>query len=69
MSKTNAVIIWTPTIEWYMYRCRPKKGHQEEMCLKDIGLRVQIILIVLGSINNIIWRTDMTNLMGTRIFV
>ena len=31
-----------------------KNGHQKDMCLKEIGLHAQNMLIVLGSIVNII---------------
>ena len=60
VAKSNIAIIWTPIIDRYVYKCGPKKGHQEDMCLKDIGLRVQHMLIILGSIIIIIWRTYMT---------
>ena len=43
-----------------MVRCGSKNGHQKDMCLKEIGLRAQNMLTILGSIVNIIGGTYMT---------
>ena len=29
------------SIKWYMIRCGSKNGHQQDMCLKEIGLCAQ----------------------------
>lgn len=47
--KSNRVIIWTPVFEWYVARCTSKSGHQKDMCIREIGLRAQIIATILGS--------------------
>lgn len=36
-------------------------GYQKDMGLKEIGLRVQIMIDTLGSIDNILGGTCMTN--------
>ena len=28
-----------PIVEWFMVRCGHKMGHEQDMCLKEIGLR------------------------------
>ena len=39
----------TPIFEWYVARCGPKNGYQKDiMCLKEIGLRAQNMLTILG---------------------
>jgi hypothetical protein len=32
--KSNTTIIWTPTFEWYAFRCRSKKWRQTDMCFR-----------------------------------
>ena len=36
-----------------MVRCGSKDGHQKDVCLKEIGLRAQTIITVLGSVVNL----------------
>ena len=43
-----------------MVRCGSKYGYQKDTCLKDIGLRAQNMINILGSIVNIIEGTYMT---------
>ena len=48
---SNTTIIWTRIFEWYVVRCGSKNGYQKGiMCLKEIGLRAQNMIIILGSI-------------------
>ena len=37
--------------EWYVVRCGSKNIHRIGMCLKEIGLRAQIMLVIL-RLNN-----------------
>ena len=39
-----------PMFEWCVVRCGSKNGHYEDMCLKEIELHAQNLLIILGSI-------------------
>ena len=57
---SSIAIIWTLVFEWYMVRCRSKNGHQKDMCLVEVELRAQNMLIILVSIINIIAETYMT---------
>ena len=54
LPKSNTIIIWTPIVEWYVVRCGSKNWCQKDMCLKEIGLRAQDILTILGSLVNMI---------------
>ena len=48
---SNTTIIWTPIFEWYVVRCGFKNRYQKGiMCLKEIGLRAQNMISILGSI-------------------
>ena len=38
--------------EWYVDRCGSKNWHQQDVCFKEIGLRAQYMVIILGSIFN-----------------
>ena len=40
--------------EWYVVRCSSKMGHKKDMCSKGIGPQVQNMLIILGSIIDLI---------------
>ena len=40
--------------------CLSKNGHQKDMSLKEIRLRAQNMLTILGSKVNMIWGTYMT---------
>jgi hypothetical protein len=52
----------TPTFEWYVIRCGSKNTQQKDLCVKGVGLHVQNMMIVGGSIVNIIGGgTDMIN--------
>ena len=56
VSNSNITIIWEPVFEWYIGRCGSKNGHQQGMHLKEIGLRVQNLLVIrLSSIVNMIF--------------
>ena len=46
--------MWTPLFEVCGVRCGSKNGHYEDVCLKEIQLRAQIMLTILGLIFNII---------------
>ena len=60
--KSNIAMIWTSMFEWYMDRCESKDRNQKDMYLKEIGLRAQNMLTILGSIIVIvIVGTYMTN--------
>ena len=66
---------WTPIFEWYVIRCGSKNKYQKYTCLKEMGLRAQIITI-LGSIVNIIgsqcdclMNTSILTLIMTKIFM
>ena len=37
-----------------MVRCSSKNGYHKDMCLKEIGVRTQNTIIILGSIMNIV---------------
>ena len=52
----NSVTYWkqTPIFKWYVVKCGSKNGYQKDMSLKDIELFAQNLLIILGSIFNII---------------
>ena len=45
---------WTAICEWCVVRCGSKNEHQKDMCSKEIGVRTSNLLIILGSIVNII---------------
>ena len=60
MRNSNMGIIWTPIFEWYVVRWWSKDGHQKFMYLKEIGLRAQNMLIILGLSVNMIEETFMT---------
>ena len=38
-----------------MVRCGSKNGHHKNMCIDEIGLHVQNMLIILGSLVNMIF--------------
>lgn len=42
---------WIPIYECYVVKCRSKNGHRKDMYLKEIGLRL-IMLVNLGSLVN-----------------
>ena len=66
---SNIAVIWTPICEWYVVRCRSKNEHQNDMCLEEIELRSQNMLIILESIVNIIGGGYLyIRFMSTRIF-
>jgi hypothetical protein len=44
----------TPIIEWYLVWCGFKNGHQEDMCLEEVGLHAPNMISILGSIVKII---------------
>ena len=67
--KSNIEIIWTLIFEWYVVRSGSKNGHQNGlMCLKEIGLRTRNMLIILGSIVNMIGGDVCDHLMSMRFF-
>ena len=52
-----------------MGSCGSKNGHQEGVCLKEIGLHAQNMLSILGSMVNMIGEDLYDHLMSTRIFI
>ena len=51
-------LIWlllkqTRILEWCVVSCGSKSRHQNNMCLKEIGLHAQNLLAILGSVVNI----------------
>ena len=46
--------------EWYVVGCGSKNGYQKDVCLKEIGLRAQNMITILGSIVDVIGGTRMT---------
>ena len=51
-----------------MVRCETKNVNQKDMCSKEIGLRAQDMLTILGSILNMIEADPYDHLMRRRIF-
>lgn len=51
-----------------MVRCGCTSGHQKEMCLKEVELRAQNTLTILGSTVNIIGGDLYDYFISTRIF-
>ena len=45
---------WEPFSEWYAVGCSSKNGYQKDVYLKEIGLHVQNVIIILSSRINII---------------
>ena len=44
-----------PIFEWYLVRCCSKNGYIKDVCLKEIGLHAQnMIITILSSIVDII---------------
>ena len=63
-SVTNC--IRTPIFEWYVVLCGSENKYKKDMCLKEIRLRAQNMLIILDLTINII-RGDLYNhLMSTK---
>ena len=60
MLKSNISITLTPILEWNMVGCESKNWHQENTCIKEIGLRAQNTMTILGSLVNMIGKTYMT---------
>ena len=61
MYNSNITIMWTPIFEWKAIRCGFEDGHQKGiMCLKEIGLRAQNMLNILGLSSQHDWGTYMT---------
>jgi hypothetical protein len=46
--------------EWYVVRHGYKNGHLEDMCSEDVGLRLQNMQTILGSLVNMIGGTYTT---------
>jgi len=46
--------------EWYVVRHGYKNGHLEDMCLEDVGLCLQNMQAILGSLVNMIGGTYTT---------
>ena len=38
---------WTPIFEWYVIWCGFKNRYQKDMCLKEVGLCIQNVIIIL----------------------
>ena len=46
-------MIWTPIFEWQVVKCGCENGHHKGiMCLKEIGVRAQNMITILGPIVN-----------------
>ena len=43
----------TPILEWFVVWCGSKNKYQKDMCLKEIGLHPQNMVIILNLIINI----------------
>lgn len=56
------------TSEWHLIRCGFKNGCQTDVSLKEIRLCAQNMIIVLGSIVNIIGRDLYDHLMSMKTF-
>jgi hypothetical protein len=48
-------LIRTHEFEWYVVRCHSNNIYQKDMCLEEVGLRGQNMIISLGSIVNKNW--------------
>ena len=59
---------WVSLFEWYVVRRGSKNGHQNDMCLEEIGLCVQNMSTILSSIINIIGGDLYDHSITTRIF-
>ena len=46
MPKSNTTIMWTPIFGWYVVRCGSKNWHPEVICLKEVVLRAQNMIII-----------------------
>ena len=57
---SNIAITWQPLFEWNVVTWGSNNGYQKDTCLKEIGLCAQNVLIILGSICNIIGGTYVT---------
>ena len=57
--KSNIAIIWMPIFEWCMVGCESKERNQNDMCSKETGLSVQMMLTILGFIVNMIGAVDL----------
>ena len=57
----------TPIFKWYVVRCGSNR-YQKHVCFKEIGLRAQKMITILGSIVNIIESDLHDHFMSTRIF-
>ena len=44
-----AYLNWTPMFEWYVVGCGSKNGHHKDMCLEEIRLRAQNMIIILAQ--------------------
>jgi hypothetical protein len=54
MLDSNVYLNQTPIFEWFVVWCDSKNGYQKDMCLNMIGPHNPNVIIVLGSIINII---------------
>ena len=59
-------LIMTPILEWYVIWCGSKNGYQKDMSLKEIGLRAQNMITILGSISQHNWGYLYEHLMSMR---
>jgi hypothetical protein len=60
MPNPNIAIGCTSMFEWYVVRHGYKNGHLEDMCSEDVGLRLQNMQAILGSLVNMIGGTYTT---------
>ena len=59
---------WTPIFEWCVVRCDSKSIYQKDICLQEIGLHAQNMIIVLGSIFDRLCKGLHDHLTSERIF-
>jgi hypothetical protein len=64
--ESNIEIIWTLKFEWYVVGVIVRTDTKKDMCLKEIGLRAQYMITILGSTFNMIG-VIFEHVMNTRI--
>ena len=67
MPKSVTYLDWTPIFGWYVVWYGSKNKYQKNISLKEIGLYVDNLMTILGSMVNTIERTYITHLMSLRI--
>ena len=57
---------WTSRFGWYVVRWGSKSKHRKDTCLKESGLRLQILITTLHSIPNTVGRTSVSSSQSNR---